>query len=95
MKRFYMYRKTDESGVSGTGMVVEGVLLSNTKCIASWRTVHKSVAVYDSLAEMEAIHGHDGSTVMIWVDEEPCTPETVEAKVKALTDPPKKKKTSK
>ena len=37
----------------------------------TWLTVHKSMAIYDSLAEMEAIHGHDGRTKIVWDDEKP------------------------
>jgi hypothetical protein len=59
----------DVSGTSGTGVVAEGAIFTNTKVILSWLTIHKSMAIYDSLAEMEAIHGHDGRTKIVWDDE--------------------------
>jgi len=71
MRTFHLYRDEDESGVSGTGVVAEGVLLTNTKVIVSWLTIHKSIAIYDSLAEMQAIHGHGGKTRIVWDDDVP------------------------
>jgi hypothetical protein len=71
MRTFHLHRLEDAPGVSGTGVVAEGTLYSNTKVVISWLTVHKSMAIYDSLAEMEAIHGHDGRTKIVWDDEKP------------------------
>lgn len=68
MRRFVLERDVDESGVSGTGTVAEGVMFSNGKCALSWLTEHTSVAVYDDITTLVAIHGHDGKTVAIWVD---------------------------
>lgn len=62
---FWLKRIEDESGVSGTGIVAEGVMFSNGKCVLSWLTKHTSVAVYDSIDELEAIHGHNGKTVIV------------------------------
>jgi len=69
MRTFHLHRDVDESGVSGTGVVAEGVLLTNTKVIVSWLTIHKSIAIYDSFAEMLAIHGHGSKTRVVWDDE--------------------------
>lgn len=66
---FHFQRDEDASGVSGVGRVAEGVILTNTKVIVSWLTIHKSIAIYDSFAEMLAIHGHDGKTRIVWADE--------------------------
>jgi len=74
LRTFTMVRDEDESGVSGTGVVAEGVLLTCTKVILSWLTIHKSIAVYDSLAECQAVHGHDGKTRIVWDDAEPEEP---------------------
>ncbi len=66
MKTFKLKRIEDESGVSGTGIVAEGVLSSHGKCALFWLTEYKSVAIYDSISELEAIHGHDGKTIIEW-----------------------------
>ena len=68
--RFLVVREEDVSGTSGTGIVAEGVLFSTGKAVIAWTTKYTSVAVYDSLAELEAIHGHEGRTTIEWVDEE-------------------------
>jgi len=70
MRIFRLVREEDESGVSGVGVVAEGVLFSNSKAVISWRTIHKSVCIYDSLAEMIAVHGHNGKTNIVWEGEE-------------------------
>ena len=45
MRPFWLQRVEDESGVSGVGLVAEGVLFSNGWCSLTWLTGHKSVAV--------------------------------------------------
>ena len=66
MRNFWLERIEDESGVSGIGKVAEGVQFSNGKCVLVWLTQFKSVAVYDSIEELENIHGHNGKTVIVW-----------------------------
>jgi hypothetical protein len=69
MRRFLLIRIEDVSGVSGTGRVAEGVLFSTGKCVLSWVTEFRSVAVYDNIEELNAIHGHNGRTRVEWIDE--------------------------
>jgi hypothetical protein len=66
MRLFTLYRQEDESGVSGTGVVAEGVEFSNGKCALSWLTEHTSVAVYDNIETLTSIHGHNGKTRVMW-----------------------------
>lgn len=66
--RFVLYRGEDETGVSGTGVVAGGVAFPNGKCVVSWFTAVTSVAVYDSIAAVRAIHGHGGKTRIVWLD---------------------------
>lgn len=68
-RRFHLVRHNDISGISGTGIVAEGILFTNNKVVLAWTGHHTSIAVYDSLAECEAVHGHEGSTVVEWIDE--------------------------
>ncbi len=65
MRPFWLQRVEDESGVSGVGLVAEGVVFSSGWCALTWLTGHKSVAFYPSLEEIEAIHGHNGKTKII------------------------------
>lgn len=68
-KLFYMIRHADESGVSGTGHVLDGVLWPNGRVTVCWRTERSSVAVYSSYDDFYFIHieshGKDSASV-IW-----------------------------
>lgn len=68
MKTFHLLRHEDKSGVSGTGIVAEGVVFSTGKVSLGWLTLVKSVAVYDSIEDCEVIHGHNGATQIVWQD---------------------------
>ena len=68
MKRFALNRLVDETGISGTGLVAEGVVIARGKVVLSWLTQYNSLGIYDSLAEMMAIHGHGGKTRIDWLD---------------------------
>ena len=69
IRRFALQRDEDESGISGTGIVAEGVQFTTGKAVLNWTTEFRSVAVYDNLDELMAIHGHDGKTVLVWIDQ--------------------------
>lgn len=62
MRLFYLHRIEDESGVSGTGRVAEGVVFDDDTVALRWLTKTASTALYNSLADLEAIHGHQGKT---------------------------------
>lgn len=68
MRRFRLIRKEDPSGISGIGPVAEGVQFSNGKCALSWTTKYTSIALYDDIDTLRAIHGHNGATVVEWID---------------------------
>lgn len=70
LRRFRLRRNEDESGVSGTGYVAEGVKFTDGKCVIKWITDTSSIGIYHSWVEMMAIHGHGGKTVIEWVDAE-------------------------
>lgn len=67
MKFFWLQRNIDVSGTSGTGLVAEGVVFSNGWCALHWLSPITSVAYYQSINELEAIHGHNGATEIVWV----------------------------
>lgn len=70
-KRFVLQRNKDISGLSGTGVVAEGVQFSDGRVAVRWRpSKHGSgnTASWDSVEELIAIHGHEGATVIRWVD---------------------------
>lgn len=69
IQHFVLMRDEDEVGVSGTGVVADGVIFAGSGKVAlSWNTPHTSVAVYDDLETVIAIHGHDGKTKVLLDD---------------------------
>lgn len=69
MKAFHLQRDQDETGISGTGRVAEGVRFSNGKVAVAWIVgEHQSTVVWDDIAAVEAIHGHGGKTRIVWHD---------------------------
>lgn len=67
MRMFRLHRIEDETGVSGTGDVAEGVRFSDGTCALRWLTATSSTAIYASVEDLERIHGHGGRTVIRWV----------------------------
>lgn len=67
MKLFELRRTEDESGISGTGAVAQGVIFDNGTCVLTWLTEHTSVAVYASIDKVVKIHGHQGKTKAIQI----------------------------
>ncbi len=77
MRTFTLERVNDESGVSGTGIVLEGTVFQDGKVVIRWLAGHvgaQSTAIYDSWHDFSRIHidSHptNGSLVQ-WYD---CVP---------------------
>jgi len=68
MRRFHLIRTEDESGISGTGLIVEGIEFTNGKCSISWLTPYTSVSIFDSIKVLEEVHGHQGKTRIEYYD---------------------------
>lgn len=68
MRRFYLYRHEDESGISGEGLIACGVAFPdpNGRVVLGWLTEINSVAVYDSIDDLLDLHGHDGKTEIVF-----------------------------
>lgn len=69
-RQFYLQRLEDETGISGTGRVADGVVFEDGHAVIRWRTATSSTACYDSIEDVETIHGHGGKTRIVWVDPE-------------------------
>lgn len=65
MLTFHLYRIMDVTGVSGEGVVAEGVQFTDGRCVLRWLTDRTSIAIYNNLDDVRAIHGHDGNTLVI------------------------------
>lgn len=70
VRRFVLRRQEDETGVSGTGDVADGCVFPDGVAVLHWRGDLASTAVYRSVQEVEAIHGHGGRTLLVFADEE-------------------------
>lgn len=73
MRGFTMRREFDVSGVSGTGIVLEGVLFSTGVVVIHWLTPppRGSISVFDDLEQFLSIHVRphpDNRTVLRWDD---------------------------
>lgn len=68
MRRFYLQRNEDETGISGTGRVAEGVVFTNGWVALTWLTQYTSVVFYPSLMDVQQIHGHQGKTLIVFED---------------------------
>ena len=66
MRLFKLVREKDISGVSGTGIVAEGVEFTDGTVAMKWLT-HLSILEHaPNIHTIEAVHGHGGSTRVEW-----------------------------
>lgn len=70
MRRFYLNRAEDISGISGLGRVCEGVEWDNGKVSLCWFGTYHVLESADNIHTIEHIHGHSGKTVVEWLDPE-------------------------
>lgn len=68
MRRFHLVRVVDATGVSGTGIVAEGVEFSDGQAILRWLREPVATGVYPDVRALLAIHGHQGCTHIHWLD---------------------------
>ncbi len=68
VKRLYLERTLDPVGISGTGVIAEGVMLSSGRVVLHWLTEYQSIGIYDSISDVLSIHGHNGTTSVIFID---------------------------
>jgi len=68
MRRFHLTRGEDVSGVSGIGIVAEGVQFHDGQVALSWFGRFHTVTIAPDIDTIERIHGHEGSTIVEWED---------------------------
>lgn len=71
-RRFFLRRIKDETGISRTGRVLEGVLMQSGRVFVEWRPPHSAMVIYNSLGEFRTIHVdcHPSCNEIVWLDEE-------------------------
>ena len=70
LRRFYLNRIKDETGISRTGRVLEGVLTQSGRVIVEWRPPHSTMGIYSSMEEFRTIHVdcHPSMNEVVWLD---------------------------
>lgn len=63
---FYLNRKEDVSGMSGTGRVALGVKMPNGQVVIYWNSNHNSIGIFHNIDEFILIHGHEGKGEIVW-----------------------------
>jgi hypothetical protein len=69
MRRFLLERDIDVSGISGTGVVAEGVQFSDGTVVLRWLGKSPSTVVWPDIEAARAVHGHDGRTRFSQMDQ--------------------------
>lgn len=74
-RRFVLQRDTDITGVSGTGVVAEGVEFSDGCVALRWTGLTPTSVVFHDrgMDSVDRVHGHSGATRVVWLDP-PSTP---------------------
>lgn len=65
---FVLFRSEDETGVSGVGVVAEGVEFADGTVALRWRGRWPTSVVFHErgIEAVNAVHGHGGKTRVIW-----------------------------
>ena len=66
---FTVFRQQDETGVSGEGVVIEGVVMATGQCVVHWLypAPRGSIAMFDSISDFATVHikPHPGNETII------------------------------
>lgn len=74
-RAFILFRDQDVTGISGTGPVADGVVFPDGTTVVRWRDlggpaaergVRPTTVVFESIAAVEALHGHGGATRIVY-----------------------------
>lgn len=74
--RFELHRAQDLTGVSGVGVVADGVVFPDGVVALRWRGGFPTSVVFHDrgIVGVEAVHGHGGATRIVWLDREDAAP---------------------
>jgi hypothetical protein len=72
MRRFTLRRREDETGISGVGDVAQGVEFDDGVVALRWPSAWPTSVVFHErgIESVRAVHGHNGKTEIIWLDQE-------------------------
>ena len=66
MRPFQLERTEDISGISGIGVIAEGVEFPDGTVVLWWFNF-SSLGIFRSIHLVDKIHGHDGRTTVRWL----------------------------
>jgi hypothetical protein len=69
IRRFLLVRERDLTGVSGIGIVAEGAEFTSGLAVMRWLREPYAVGVFQSVADLIAVHGHEGATHIRFIDQ--------------------------
>lgn len=67
-RRFRLVRDVDVTGMSGTGVVADGVLWPDRTATIRWRGDMPSTVNWGDVNHAVKVHGHGGLTRIEWLD---------------------------
>lgn len=65
LQQFYLLRTKDISGVSGCGIIAQGVIFSSNRCVVEWKMPFMTITIFSNIEELKMIHSHGGATKVI------------------------------
>jgi hypothetical protein len=71
-RRFELHRDRDVTGISGTGIVAEGVEFRDGTVVVRWlssQMAKPTTVIHADIANVQALHSHGGATRIVWVDQ--------------------------
>ncbi len=74
---FQLVREEDVSGISGTGVIAEGVEFTDGTVAMRWAFsegpagyIFPTLAFHPDIRNVERLHGHGGRTKVVWAEAE-------------------------
>lgn len=62
MRTFRLIRTVDVTGISGTGVVAEGVIFQDGETVVRWLSITPSTNIYKNIEEVLKVHGDGDAT---------------------------------
>lgn len=66
---FVVDRRRDHTGISGIGVIAEGVQFTDGTVVIRWITETATTGIFDSIEDLRKIHGHKGDSVIRWFED--------------------------
>lgn len=66
VKPFYLFRKEDLTGTSGTGVVCMGAVLPSGRVVLEWVAAnHATIEILNNIEEVALLHGHEDRSLVV------------------------------